>query len=171
MKTYYVYEIKDDSGKTVDVGVTYRPETRMYQHTKVKPGNGMGRHYGRDDISMVIACEYPTRKEANKEEGRLKLEHGLDWTEMQIWKANGIKVGNLPKNLTSQHQSESGKVSANKLRTCQFCGKENLKQVTLNMLNQEVLKQMFQEFLLLEMLLIKRIVKRLQPLVQVVWLH
>lgn len=88
MKTYKVYELIDLNGLCVDVGYTCRPETRMYQHTKVNSKYpGSGRHYGRTDLKMVIVSEHTTRKQASQKEIQLKIEKGFDPTE----RINGLR--------------------------------------------------------------------------------
>ena len=106
-KIHYIYEIKEEDGKTIDVGYTTNPKNRMYDHTGRKPSltndHGHGRHYGRTDISMVIVSEHSTRKEALAQEGKTKQKHGLSWTEKEM-KVLG------------------GQASSKIKRTCPHCG-------------------------------------------------
>ena len=131
MKTYYVYEIKEDSGKTIDVGQTYHPEVRLYEHTKKKNG----RHYKREDINMVIVQEFNTRKEALKLEAFLKLQYDLELTE-QNWqdtkhKSNNGKISwekNKDQKLkdlkVGRDKANASATHPNKLKvTCEHCGK------------------------------------------------
>jgi predicted GIY-YIG superfamily endonuclease len=103
MKQYHVYELFDQEGTIVYVGMSYNPKNRLYSHTKIKPGPGHGTFYGRTDLDFRILSTHPTRKEAMKFEGARKLELGMEWTEL---------LGKL-----------NGKVVSNKINTCQFCNK------------------------------------------------
>jgi hypothetical protein len=98
MKKYYVYELINLYGTVEDVGESYRPVIRMYQHTKVKPKegiSGVGKYYGRQDLVMNIVAEFDTRKEARNLETELKLSYGLEPTEL-IRHLNHIKILSKP---------------------------------------------------------------------------
>ena len=75
-----VYELR--SGSIVEyVGVSKNKlEYRLRDHTKCR-GYTKGKFYGRTDLTIHAVSQWPTRKEALKEEGRLKLSYGLEWTE------------------------------------------------------------------------------------------
>ena len=53
-RTYYVYELVNNNNEVEYVGMSYRPEYRFKQHTKHKPSVGVGKFYGRDDLSLHI---------------------------------------------------------------------------------------------------------------------
>jgi hypothetical protein len=92
MKKWYVYELVNLMGTIEDVGRTYRPERRFYDHTKRKPTegiSGVGKYYGRQDLLMNIVAEFDTKKEANLYEGELKLSYGMEWIERET----GVKLG------------------------------------------------------------------------------
>ena len=104
----HVYLLKDGNGKVIDVGESKDPPTRLYMKTKQKPGPRIKTNfYGRTDITQEVVSSHPTRKEARVEEGRLKLQYGLEWTER-----SGIIVGskNWP--------------ALQKIDSCKHCGKE-----------------------------------------------
>lgn len=105
MKKYYVYELINLMGTVEYVGQTYRPKTRMYGHTKVKPSinnlNREGKFYGRQDLIMNIVAEFDDKKDALELEGMLKLSYGMEWTERNqninrpviVYKKDGSIVG------------------------------------------------------------------------------
>ena len=84
-KTYYLYELRNDDDQVEYVGYTtkisgYR--SRFNQHTRIRPGhNGSGKFYKRTDIRFCIVDQTLCKKEAMELEGKLKLSHGLEWTE------------------------------------------------------------------------------------------
>ena len=84
-KKYYVYELRNSENQVEYVGYTSKisgHRNRFYQHTRVRPGHsGNGKFYGRTDITMHVIHETQSKKEALLLEGRLKLSHGLEWTE------------------------------------------------------------------------------------------
>ena len=102
MRITKVYELQDAIGTVIDVGYTCRPEKRMYQHTKTKPGKGTGKYYGRTDLKMVIVSEHFTRKEAAQAEIALKSQHGLE----PIEHLNGVRNGKLNRKLTMEQAEE-----------------------------------------------------------------
>jgi predicted GIY-YIG superfamily endonuclease len=85
MKKYYVYELINLMGTIEYVGETYRPNFRMYCHTKVKPSttgkNREGKFYGRQDLIMNIVAEFDNRTDALALEGELKVRYGMYWGE------------------------------------------------------------------------------------------
>jgi hypothetical protein len=105
MKKYYVYELINFMGTFEYVGETYRPKFRMNSHTKIKPSttgkNREGKFYGRQDLIMNIVSEFDNRKDALELEGKLKLSHGMQWTERNqnverpviVYKKDGSIVG------------------------------------------------------------------------------
>tara|TARA_R110000796_G_scaffold87261_1_gene188456 strand:- start:281 stop:670 length:390 start_codon:yes stop_codon:yes gene_type:complete len=72
----YVYELRVGE-RVIDAGVSNNVKTRLRQHTQTRNG----KYYGRKDITIHTVSEWPTRKLAMKEEGRVKISHGLKWTE------------------------------------------------------------------------------------------
>jgi len=102
MRTTKVYELQDENCNVIDVGYSYRPKTRMYQHTRTKPGSGTGKFYGRTDLTMVIVSEHPTRKEAAQAEIALKIQHGLE----PIERMNGVRNGKLNRKVTMEQAQE-----------------------------------------------------------------
>jgi predicted GIY-YIG superfamily endonuclease len=119
---YYVYELFDQTGQIVDVGMTGRDlNKRLCEHTKRKPhpNNGHGRWYGRNDLDIRIFSTHSIRKEALKAEGARKLELGMEWTERLVVIQNG-KIRTLNK----QHQSHASKAAAAKIKICPYCIKE-----------------------------------------------
>lgn len=94
MKKYYVYELINLMGSVEDVGESYRPNYRLYQHTKVMPRNGIsgyGKYYGRQDLVMNIVAEFDNKSDARKLEGELKLSYGMNWSEKDRDIKNGLK--------------------------------------------------------------------------------
>jgi predicted GIY-YIG superfamily endonuclease len=91
MKQYYVYELINHYGTIEYVGETTIPKIRMNKHTKAKPGFGNGKFYGRQDLIMNIVAVFDNRKQARELEGKLKLDYGMEWTEI----TSGIKGGKI----------------------------------------------------------------------------
>tara|TARA_R110000744_G_scaffold329580_2_gene435120 strand:+ start:21 stop:434 length:414 start_codon:yes stop_codon:yes gene_type:complete len=84
----YVYELRVGE-RVIDVGVTSRTiETRLYEHTR-----NLGRWPNRTDITIHSVSEWLTLKLAMKEEGRLKLSYGLEWTERNNQIKGGMVAG------------------------------------------------------------------------------
>jgi predicted GIY-YIG superfamily endonuclease len=91
-KTWYTYELINIYGTIEYVGCTYRPQYRLMQHTKCKPKGGVGKFYGRQDLTLHIVDHFENRKEALEAEGRLKSEYGMEWTERTTLISNGKKA-------------------------------------------------------------------------------
>ena len=94
MKSHYLYELQDSTKNVVYVGQSCRPKLRMRQHIKYKPNpnNGTdGMFYSRTDLTMVIVSEHLGRAEAQHEETRLKIQHGLQPTEYLNTKNMGLR--------------------------------------------------------------------------------
>ena len=71
---YYVYELVNLMGGVEHVGRTTRPKKRFYEHTGAKPdGNGQGRFYRRQDISMHVVATCTTKAEALDAEETLQI--------------------------------------------------------------------------------------------------
>jgi len=99
MKQYYVYELFDQEGTIVYVGMSTNPERRFYAHTKEKLDKGKGTFYGRTDLTWRIIQSHNTKKEAFTAEGARKLELGMIWSEltggMSTSPNGGITTGKL----------------------------------------------------------------------------
>ena len=104
-KKYYVYELRNSENQVEYVGYTSKitgHRNRFYQHTRVRPGHsGNGLFYGRTDITMHVVHETQSKKEALLLEGRLKLSHGLEWTER-----NPMPISLRNRKLTNVHVRE-----------------------------------------------------------------
>ena len=85
-KNKKVYLLRNiNTGEIEYVGCSQNPKQRMYNHTKVKPTEGItgiGMFYGRDDLEIVVVKEFTDKKEAYDYEGQLKLQYGFEWTEI-----------------------------------------------------------------------------------------
>ena len=80
---FSVYELRSGS-KVEYVGYTNNTVNRLKAHTlhKHTPNrSNRGLFYGRTDITIHTMSQWPTRKEAYKEEARLKIHHGFEPTE------------------------------------------------------------------------------------------
>ena len=107
----------------------------MHEHTKLKPtSSGIGKFYGRQDLSIYQVAEFNNRKEAWSYQIELQNSYGLKTDkEHSIAIGNShVESGHLDSLRTKEHQSAAAIISSNKLRTCEYCGKENIKQITLN---------------------------------------
>ena len=93
MKTHYVYQIIDNSGKILHIGKTMDLERRFAQHTKWKGygDSSAGLFYGRTNIKLEIVKEFNDKKECTKFEGEYKIQNGFIWTEKEQWKDFGRK--------------------------------------------------------------------------------
>lgn len=74
---YYVYELINLLGGVEYVGQTVSPKIRFGEHTRTKPGQGSGKFYNRQDISMHIVATYETETEARQVEYDLQIFWGL----------------------------------------------------------------------------------------------
>jgi len=70
---HFVYEIINLLGTIEYVGETANPENRMIGHKGLN-----GKFYGRNDITMSIVAEFPTRKEAYAYQCKLQNEYGWE---------------------------------------------------------------------------------------------
>jgi predicted GIY-YIG superfamily endonuclease/ribosomal protein L37AE/L43A len=131
IKTWFLYELINHYGTIEWVGVTYRPDYRWRQHTQVRPNPtkkaGYGTFYGRLDLTLHIVHEYENRKEALREETRLKREYGLEVGELAGLKAvdkqKAGKAGAAAQLKTGRIQS-MGRASMAKIHQCPHCLKE-----------------------------------------------
>ena len=135
MERFYVYELVNLYGTVEKIGETKNIEKRMRDHFTNKPdGKGKGAFFGRQDLAVNIVANFETKKEAFQFQLELQREYGMTTDidhSIAIGKAH-VESGHLESLRTKEHQSIAGTVSANKLRTCEYCGKENIKQITLN---------------------------------------
>ena len=105
----HVYELRDQQGNVVDVGMSKQLKVRLRQHTFTKPtdaNNGSGKWYGRKDLSIHSMSIWATRSEARAEEGRLKLHHGFKWTEQIASQKGGKLLGQSNRKLTMEQAQE-----------------------------------------------------------------
>lgn len=79
MKKYYVYELYNLLGTIEYVGESTRPIQRFANHIKHKPieRTGIGKFYQRSDLSLNIAYEFDTKRQAWKYQCKLQKEYGL----------------------------------------------------------------------------------------------
>ncbi len=103
MKQYYVYELINYYGTIEYVGETIRPKIRMYDHIKRKPYGRNGKFYGRQDLIMNIVATFDNKKDARELEGKLKLDYGMEHTEITRNSKGGKIQGK--KNVESGHLS------------------------------------------------------------------
>ena len=117
MKQYHVYELFDQSGTIVYVGMTSDPKMRFTKHIKAKPGYGNGKFYGRTDLDIRILSIHSIKKEAALAEGAHKLSLGMNWTErdsrIKIGKKIGIKYGPIYSKIMNTNSI-----------ICEYCNKE-----------------------------------------------
>jgi predicted GIY-YIG superfamily endonuclease len=64
MKQYHVYELFDQEGTIVYVGMSSNPKVRFNKHIGTKPGYGNGKFYGRTDLDIRIVSIHSIKKEA-----------------------------------------------------------------------------------------------------------
>lgn len=109
----YVYELRVGE-RVIDVGVSKDLERRIHEHINKRPNKkSCGKYYGRTDITIHQVSEWPTRKLAFKEEGRLKLSYGFEWNEREM--AN--------RNKTKESLSKGGTKTQSIRKTCPHCSK------------------------------------------------
>ena len=113
MKTHKVYQFINSIGVVEYVGETIDPKRRFRQHVQCING----RFYGRQDLIMNIVAEFDNRVDARALEGQLKLQYGLEWTEVTSV-SNAGKIGGA-----SHNSPNGGKISCSKERICPHCNK------------------------------------------------
>ena len=92
MKTYYVYQIVDNSGKILHIGKTMDLERRFAQHTRWKGyGDSSAGLFYKQDVKLEIVKTFNNKKDATLYEGEYKLQNGFEWTEKEQWKDFGRK--------------------------------------------------------------------------------
>jgi predicted GIY-YIG superfamily endonuclease len=106
MKTHYVYELYNLLGTIEYVGHTINAKSRLYSHTKAKPGNGCGKFYGRTDISMNIVKGFDNRKDAFQYQCQLQEQYGLETDKYKCGMAFRNKT-RLP--FSDEHKHNIGK--------------------------------------------------------------
>jgi hypothetical protein len=103
MKEYKVYELLNQEGKIVDVGITSRAlNLRLIEHRCP-----LGRWPGRKDLTIQLYAIYNTKKEALATEGAHKLELGMKWTELESRKHWAIAGGKSKKRIENYKQTRS----------------------------------------------------------------
>ena len=102
---HYVYELINLLGTVEYVGETRNPKDRMRMHTKVKPGPGCGKFYGRQDIIMNIVAEFGTRREAWKYQCKLQKGYGME-TDAEKTGGKGGKIGGGKNKKLTQSDAE-----------------------------------------------------------------
>jgi hypothetical protein len=97
MKTYKVYELINSIGKVEWIGETSRElKQRFHEHVNKKPtSSGIGKFYGRTDLIINQVNSFDNRKDALEFEGKLKLQHGLEWTERTRGISGGTTQGKI----------------------------------------------------------------------------
>ena len=98
----YVYILRDGNNNVVDVGESVKPTDRLYRKTRCRPSPGQGKFYGRTDITLEVVAGPIDRPSALKLEGELKLQYGLEWTEVKLRsltmdQANDIRSKYIPR--------------------------------------------------------------------------
>lgn len=74
----FVYELRDGENNVVYVGQTADPKRRLHSHTKsTSKSSGMGKFYGRTDITMDVVAGPISKREALDLEHELQIQHGL----------------------------------------------------------------------------------------------
>ena len=106
---FYVYELRNANDEVEYIGCTMNLKNRLYDHTQRKPKKyyGIGKFYGRDDLTLVIQREFENKHEALRFEGEHKIRMGFKWAEHDNSVLNGYKVGNAVSRI---------------IRTCPKCG-------------------------------------------------
>ena len=106
IKTYYVYELRNSEHQVEYVGYTTKPtgrRNRFYQHTRVRPNHsGNGKFYGRTDLTFNVVYVTQDKEEAKKLEGKVKLSHGLEWSE----RTDQRNINNRNRKLTQAQAQE-----------------------------------------------------------------
>ena len=90
MKTYYVYELVNQSAEIEYIGCSYRPKERYYAHTCIN-----GKFYGRNDIEVKIIKSFNNRLDALTFEGEHKIKNGFEWSEDVGRKKAGAMGGKI----------------------------------------------------------------------------
>lgn len=120
MKKYSVYKLVNGDGKVEYVGRTTQPKIRLCQHINWKPNPGVGKFYGRTDITMEIVKVFDNVKDANLFEGELKLLNGMEWTERTTLIKNGYNVGSIHGKSTKYHLRKLDYNIAQEIRNLYF---------------------------------------------------
>ena len=133
MKTYYVYELVNQSGKIEYIGKTCNPKRRLTQHTKERQNgyNGHGKFFGRKDLTINIVKEFDSNKDALRFEGEHKINKGFEWNERN----NKVKLGKRLAQFQIKNKSKEVLVYIHK--TNSFVGKfysisEAIRKLQLN---------------------------------------
>jgi hypothetical protein len=86
----YVYELINDKGIVEYVGESINPLNRFKEHTKHKPRRGMGKFYGRNDISLNVVKGFDNHKDAYQYQLELQSKY-FGVNDNDIAKQNGMK--------------------------------------------------------------------------------
>ena len=100
MKQYHVYELFDQEGTIVYVGMSTNPKSRFKQHITWQNH----KCYSRTDLDIRIESTHSIKHEALKAEGSRKLQLGIEWTEMNWGKVGAIKA---QENITCEYCNKS----------------------------------------------------------------
>ena len=113
----YVYLLRDGNGNVVDVGESKKPKRRLYMKTK-RPIKEGGSFHGRTDITLEVVAGPMSNAKARVLEGELKLQYGLEWTEMWMkgktlsketkLKLSKAKLGKPQNKVTCPHCNKEG---------------------------------------------------------------
>lgn len=132
---WYLYELIDETGKVVYVGITGNPNTRLAMHTKkrphaTRPTAAYGLFYGQNLILDVIAG-FDTKSDALRSEKALKEENGFKPTEYNqfhdCYIAKGTKacVASVNHNVKQKWLCENGRI-VNALHLTRYCKNHGL---------------------------------------------
>jgi predicted GIY-YIG superfamily endonuclease len=92
MRKKYVYELVNKDNVVEHVGESYNPKARYREHVhhKFRPKKGMGKFYGRTDLTLEVVAEFDNRKEAFDYQCQLQTKYfGIN--DRDKAKQNGIK--------------------------------------------------------------------------------
>jgi len=131
-----VYDLVDQEGQTVYVGMSTNPKKRFWCHTKATPiyNNGFGKFYGRTDLSFEIISSHHTKKKALQMEGARKLSLGMRWTEREGPLAKKYNLRKLTQEQTEQirHKYIPHKYTVNKLAKEYNVSEQAIKNILKN---------------------------------------
>lgn len=133
--TWYVYELLNEANEVVYVGITTKPNQRLYQHTKKKPHKTSptvtyGLFYGQNIIMNCVAG-FDTKGQALVAETLLKKENGLVCSEHDSLVNNcsrkgGQRCAKSPNFVFKQHyKTEDGHITTSGWLK-RYCAKRNL---------------------------------------------
>tara|TARA_R110000796_G_C14315269_1_gene407111 strand:- start:118 stop:516 length:399 start_codon:yes stop_codon:yes gene_type:complete len=110
-----VYDLRSN-GELIDIGYSKRSlHYRLDEHRRKK-------HLGKPNLTIHLLSKWNTVKEAKAEEGRLKLENGIEWSErkatlnrrtLTMDQAQEIKSKYITNNYTGRELAKQYNVTAN----------------------------------------------------------